>query len=77
MLDLATKQTQVLVASRSIGAICGERIVSLSDGSLLVVAKTAVSVPSPLPGALVVLSKDGKTLRMIPTSAESMDLLLL
>jgi hypothetical protein len=76
MVDLATRQTQVLVASRSIGAICGERIVSLSDARLLVVAKTAMSVPSAVPGVLIVLTKDGKMLRMIPTSAESMDLLL-
>lgn len=76
MVDLASGQTQVLVASRTIGAVCGERIVGLNDGSLLVVAKTAMSVPSPVPGALLVLSKDGKTLRMIPTSAESMDLLV-
>jgi hypothetical protein len=76
MVDLSTSQTQVLVASRSVDAICGERIVSRDDGSLLVVAKTAVSVPYLVPGALIVLSKDGTFLRMIPTSAESMDLLL-
>lgn len=76
MVDLATKQTQVLVPSRSIGALCGERIVSTSDGRVLVVAKTAMSVPTAVPGALIVLSNDGKTLRVISTSAESMDLLL-
>lgn len=75
-VDLATRQTEVLVAPRSIGGVCGERIVALDDGSLLVVAKTVKSVPDVVPGALVVLSADAKTLRAIPTSAEPMDLLL-
>jgi hypothetical protein len=76
MVGLSSGRVQVLVASRTIGAVCGERIVGLSDGSLLVVAKTTASVPTPAPGTLVVLSTDGKTLRTIPASAEPMDLLL-
>jgi hypothetical protein len=75
-VDLATRQTQVLAPSRTLGAICGERIVALGNGSLLVIAKTALPVPSLVPGALVVLSGDGKTLRTIKTSAEPIDLLL-
>ncbi len=75
-VDLATHQTQVLAPSRTPGVICGERIVALGDGSLLVIAKTGMPVPSLVPGALVVLSGDGKTLRTIKTSAEPIDLLL-
>jgi hypothetical protein len=76
VVDLSTRQTQVLAPSRTAGVICGERIVALRNGSLLVIAKTALPVPSPVPGALVVLSSDGKTLRTIKTSAEPIDLLL-
>jgi hypothetical protein len=74
--DLATGQVRVLAESRGLGVVCGERIVALSDGSVLVVAKGRAPNPSPLPGSLVVLSSDGKPLRTIPTSAEAMDLLL-
>ena len=75
-VDLATGRTRVLVQPRTLGAICGERIAALSDGSRLVVAKTAIPAPNLIPGALVVLSNDGKTIRTIPTSAEPIDLLL-
>jgi hypothetical protein len=75
-VDLASHQTHLLAPSRTAGVICGERIAALGDGSLLVVAKTAIPAPSLAPGALVVLSSDGKTLRTIKTSAEPIDLLL-
>ena len=75
-VDLATHRTQVLAPSRTPGVICGERIAAIGDGSLLVVAETAIPVPTLVPGALVVLSSDGKTLRTIKTSAEPIDLLL-
>jgi hypothetical protein len=75
-VDLATHRTEVLAPSRSPGVICGERIAALGDGSLLVVARTAIPVPTLVPGALVVLSSEGKTLRTIKTSAEPIDLLL-
>jgi len=75
-VDLSTRETTVFAPSRTPGAICGERIAALGDGSLLVVAKTEWPVPSLAPGALVVLSGDGKTLRTIKTSAEPIDLLL-
>jgi len=75
-VDLATHRTQVVAPSRTPGVICGERIAAIGDGSLLVVAKTAIPVPTLVPGALVVLSSDAKTLRTIKTSAEPIDLLL-
>jgi len=75
-VDLSTRETTVFAPSRTPGAICGERIAALGNGSLLVVAKTEWPVPSLAPGALVVLSGDGKTLRTIKTSAEPIDLLL-
>jgi DNA-binding beta-propeller fold protein YncE len=74
--DLSTGQTSVLAASRTRGGVCGERIAVSSDGSVLVVAKTAMSAPGNTPGALIVLSPDGKSLRTISTSAEPADLLL-
>jgi hypothetical protein len=76
-VDLATQETRVLAPSRSAGVICGERIAALDDGSLLVIARTAIPAPSLAPGALVVVgSSDGTTLRTIKTSAEPVDLVL-
>jgi DNA-binding beta-propeller fold protein YncE len=76
-VDLATEETRVLAPSRSAGVICGERIAALDDGSLLVIARTAIPAPSLAPGALVVVgSSDGTTLRTIKTSAEPVDLVL-
>jgi hypothetical protein len=74
--DLASRQFQVLVAPGQSSAICGERIGVPEDGSLLVVARTAIPVPALVPGALEVLSPSGETLRSIRTSAEPVDLLL-
>jgi DNA-binding beta-propeller fold protein YncE len=74
--DLATHQTEILSASRALGAPCGERIAVLDDGSLLVVAKTARPVPDLSAGSLVVFSGAGEPLRTIPTPAEAIDLLL-
>jgi DNA-binding beta-propeller fold protein YncE len=74
--DLASHQYQVLVPPGQLSPICGERIGVLDDGALLVVAKTAASVPALAPGEILVLSGDGRVLRTIPTSAEPVDLLI-
>ena len=74
--DLPTHQTQILAPPRTRDVICGERIAALGNGTILVVLRTAAPVPSLLPGALVVLTSDGSTLRTIKTSAEPIDLLL-
>lgn len=76
-VDLASGVTRVVVPARTRGALCGERVAAVADGSLLVVAVTGLPVPTALAaGALAVVTPDGRTVRRIMTPAEPIDLLL-